>query len=159
MPQTQATSHSVQVKTPRLSPLALKSIARALTSKEFWVPSLDPILKERIVLRVSRVNDCAVCSSLHTRRATRLGLSSDEVRAAQEAHETAFDEKTQAALRYAELRTRGDDNPEARSMFEKLYTTEERAAIDSVIDTFTFNNRFNNTWETLLPGAAKRRER
>lgn len=145
------------MKAPKLSAHALKSIARALGSKEFWSPTLDPLLKERIVLHISKANDCAVCSSMHTRRAQRLGLSRTEVKAAQEGE---VDDKTRVALRYAWLRTKNEEasDREAVAMFEKEYTAEEQAAIRSVIDTFTFNNRFNNTWESVLPGASERRK-
>jgi AhpD family alkylhydroperoxidase len=149
------------MKAPKLSGHALSSIARALTSKEFWTPTLDPLLKERIVLHMSKQNGCAVCSSLHMRRAERLGLSEDEVKAAQHADVAEFDEKTRAALRYAVLRTTNSEASDEGAVrtFEAMYSAEEQAAIRSVIDTFTFNNRFNNTWESLLPGAEARRKK
>ena len=41
--------------------------------------------------------------------------------------------------------------------FESAFDDAIKREVRTVVDLFTFNNRFNNTWEGLVPGAAKRR--
>ena len=69
--------------------------------------------------------------------------------------------RTRAALRYAELRTVGWENdfPDDVAAFEKAFTPEEQREVRAIADLFTFNNRFNNTWVAVLPGAQARRQR
>jgi AhpD family alkylhydroperoxidase len=148
------------VRFPVLSSYALKSLARALWARPALKGgALDRRLRERIVLRVSAVNRCQVCSAIHDERAERLGLSRDEVEAARKAE--SDDERTRAALRYAEIRTYDleRDFPEEVRAFEALFSRAEQKEARAVIDLFTFNNRFNNTWEGILPGAEARRKR
>jgi AhpD family alkylhydroperoxidase len=143
-----------------LSSYALRSLARALFARPaLRGGALDRHLREAIVLRVSAVNRCHVCSSIHDDRAGRLGLTRDEVSAARRAE--SEDERTRAALRYAELRTFDleRDFPEEVRRFESLFTAAEQKEARAVIDLFTFNNRFNNTWEAWLPGARQRRKK
>lgn len=143
---------------PTLSLYALRSLARALVR---WpaIRAIDPQLRERVILHVSSVNVCAVCSAFHTRAGHRVGLTDEDIRTAQSLHPGGLDARTDAALRYAELRTldRERDHPEDVAHFERLFTPAEQRALRATIDLFTFNNRFNNTWERLVPGAAKRR--
>jgi AhpD family alkylhydroperoxidase len=143
-----------------LSLFAMKSLARALAR---WPQAkgrgLDPLLREEIILRVSSVNACPVCSDVHVRAARGKGLSEARIVAAQALRLDGFDERRAAALRYAELRTlqREADDPAAVARFEALFDAAERAAVRATVDLFTFTNRFNNTWERVLPGAAERR--
>ncbi len=114
-------------------------------------------LREEITLRVSAVNECAVCSSIHERVAERLGISPDEIVRAQQGD--ARDDRTEIALLYAEARTLGRETPAMIEAFERTFTRDEQVEVRAIVDLFTFNNAFNNTWESWLPGAARRRER
>jgi len=119
-------------------------------------------LRELIILHVSSVNECVVCSAIHEAGARACGIDEESIRAArQRVDEAALDDRTRAALRYAELRTRGAeaDDPAACDAFEELFDEQERAEVRTVVDLMTFNNQFNNSWEGLLPGAARRRRR
>lgn len=64
----------------------------------------------------------------------------------------ARDERTRIALRYAEARTLDAEaeNPDEVAAFEAEFTPEEQRALRATVDLFTFNNRFNNTWERWL---------
>lgn len=145
---------------PKLSWYALWSLARALRHPLLMLgKGLEPALRERIILRVSALNSCAVCSAVHGAVAEcAVGLSHDDVMAARAA---VVDARTGIALRYAELRTRDLEaqHPSEVEAFEKEFSPEERRAVCSLVDLFTFNNRFNNTWEAWLPGAGSRRQR
>jgi hypothetical protein len=50
-------------------------------------------------------------------------------------------------------------DPAAIEAFERVFNEAERTEIAAIVDLFTFNNRFNNTWEGWLPGASRRRAR
>jgi len=144
-----------------LSGYALSSLARAMTHPlSLRCKSIGPRLREQIVLRVSSVNRCAVCSAVHGVVAKVEGLSADDIRKARlEPDDDAHDERTRVALRYAELRTARleADFPEDVEAFERIFDASERREIRAIVDLFTFNNRFNNTWEGALPGAEGRR--
>lgn len=128
------------MKPPMLSWHALRSGARALRHwSDVRSPALDPELRERIIVHVSKLNGCAVCLSVHGPRCP-IGLPEDE--------------RSRAAFAFASARTRGEPEPSLA-----LFTDDEARAIRAVVDLFTFNNRFNNTWERWLPGAAARRAR
>lgn len=147
---------------PPLSCHALRSLARALlNARAYLARRLDPALREEIILHVSSVNSCTVCSVIHGARAHQVGLSDADIAHARDLGLDGWDPRTQAALRYAALRTTDHEreHPEAVAAFERAFSPEERAEIRAVVDFFTFANRFNNTWERLLPGAAARRRR
>ena len=144
---------------PMLSLHAVRSLARALRR---WPAAkgrgLDAQLRERIILHVSAVNACAVCTSVHTRSARRLGLDEADIATACALDLGPRDERTRVALRYAELRTLGveRDHPEEHARFDERFSAEERTAIRATVDLFTFNNTFNNTWTRLLTPRAGR---
>jgi AhpD family alkylhydroperoxidase len=149
-------------RAPVLSRHALRSLARALAR---WPAArgrgLEPALRERIILHVSSVNSCPVCSAVHGHSARRLGLDQGEVMAARMPALDGWDPRTRAVLRYAELRTMDHEraHPAEVAAFERLFTPAEQESVRATIDLFTFTNRFNNTWERWLPGAAARRRR
>ena len=144
-----------------LSGYALKSVARAMAHPlSLRCKTIGPRLREQVVLRVSAVNRCAVCSAIHGVVARAEGLTKDDIRKARIAlDDEGHDERTRVALRYAELRTAEQETafPEAVDAFERMFNEEERREIRAIVDLFTFNNRFNNTWEGVLPGADGRR--
>jgi AhpD family alkylhydroperoxidase len=148
---------------PTLSAHAFRSLARLLAHPFALLGAgLDPRLRERIVLRVSSVNSCVVCSAVHAKAAALAGLSEAQIRAAREGDEQACDDdRTRIALRYAEIRTADLEHESSEDVrrFEQAFVGRERAAVRALVDAFTFANRFNNTWEALLPGAQRRRAR
>jgi AhpD family alkylhydroperoxidase len=152
--------HNVGMKPPKLSGYALRSLARAWKGRRA-VGVLPAKLREQIVLHVSSLNECAVCSSIHGKAAAAVGLEAGEVAAARSLSLDGVDPRTRLAVRYAELRTLDGESgaPEDVAAFEAAYSPEEQAAVRTLVDLFTFNNRFNNTWEGILPGAAARRRK
>jgi AhpD family alkylhydroperoxidase len=117
-------------------------------------------LREQLIVHVSSVNDCAVCAGAHTVIGRAAGVSSERLAAARR-QELPDDERARAAVRYAELRTRGleAESPEVVREFEERFDPEEQREIRAIVDAFTFVNRFNNSWESWLPGAEARRRR
>ncbi|MBI5535415.1 MAG: carboxymuconolactone decarboxylase family protein [Deltaproteobacteria bacterium] len=146
---------------PKLSIHAVKSLGRALGSPLAWRgKAIGAALRERIILRVSSINSCYVCSAVHGTVARVVGVTAEQVEQAR-SREPADDERTRAALRYAEIRTTGqeEDFPQDVAGFEAMYSPQERHEVRTIVDLFTFNNRFNNTWEALIPGGSMRRRR
>jgi AhpD family alkylhydroperoxidase len=141
---------------PVLSRHALRSVVRALWAAPA-LRGLDRRLREQIILHVSSVNSCAVCSAVHGVKAQRVGMTSGEISCAR--GNLDDDERTRATLRYAELRTLDLERAHREDVaaFERVLPERERAAVRTLVDFFTFANRFNNTWERLLPGARLRR--
>ena len=148
---------------PKLTGRALSSLARAAKNAgALRGKRIGSQLRERIILHVSAANSCAVCSATHGAVGRVVGLDAEDVRESRALDPpVTLDERTRVALRYAELRTRGEEDahPEDVRRFELLFDEEERREVRAVVDLFTFNNRFNNTWEGVLPGAAARRRR
>lgn len=151
------------MKPPKLTGRALGSLGRALKNAgALRGKRIGAQLRERIVLHVSAVNSCAVCSVNHGLTARVAGLDADDIRACRAAEPPdTLDERTRAALRYAEVRTRGEEEQSSADVrrFEALFDEEERREVRAIADLFTFNNRFNNSWEGVLPGAAARRRK
>lgn len=80
---------------------ALSSAGKYLHAEKF-----DPKLKVLLELRVSQINGCAYCLSLHTQEARALGESQQRLDCLSAWRETAFyTEKEQAALAWAETLT------------------------------------------------------
>ncbi len=148
---------------PKLSWYALRSLARALTKPDALLGrSIGGVLRERVTLRVSSLNGCAVCSAVHGVVARVEGLTADEIREARSPEkDDQQDERTQVALRYAALRTARleDDSRDDVVRFEQEFSAREQREIRAVVDLFTFTNRFNNTWEAVVPGGGRRRRR
>jgi AhpD family alkylhydroperoxidase len=143
---------------PRLTLRAIASGARAYVQRGPRRGSrIGRLLKEEIVLRVSAVNECPVCSSIHERLAARLGISEGAIERAQQGD--GRDARSEIALRYAEARTLGKETRAVVEAFERTFDREEQIEVRAIVDLFTFNNRFNNTWESWLPGAKARRAR
>jgi AhpD family alkylhydroperoxidase len=141
---------------PKLTTRAIAAGLRAQLSGDFSRRVIDPRLREAIILRVSAVNECPVCSMVHERLAARLGISPDEIADAREG-ESDLDPRARIAFRFAEARTLGRADAKADADFSSAFDAREQREIRAVVDYFTFTNAFNNTWEAILPGAARRR--
>ncbi len=148
---------------PSLSLDAVRALGRALRHATA-LPSrhIGARLRELVILHVASVNGCPVCSSVHGAVSRRAGIAASDIHEARRcAPSPVLDDPARVALRYAELRTRGQerDDPAAVEEFERTFSRSEQREIRAVVDLFTFNTRLMNTWEHLLPGAERRRER
>lgn len=154
------------MKSPILNRRSFVSLGKALRS----APALrgrqiDGQLRELIILRVSSVNGCPVCSFAHGFFGRASGLTDDEIRRARECGEPqGFDARTQAALEYAEAYTLAATSSapaliEASAKLMEHFDANAQREIHVFIDFFVFMNRLNNTWERWLPGAEGRRSK
>lgn len=149
---------------PGLDRAALAALSRALRqAPALPAPHLGTRLRELIILHVSSINGCPVCSAAHGLLARLGGVEGDAIEAARacDVGPEDFDPRTELALRYAELRTLGREarDPALVERFEARFSADEQREIRAITDLFTFNNRFNNTWERWVPGARRRRRR
>ena len=103
------------MSTPRLDYLAAAPQAiQALSSagKYLHAEKFDPILKALVELRVSQINGCAYCLSLHTAEARAHGEKQQRLDTLSAWRETTFfTEREQAALAWAEALTHISDGP------------------------------------------------
>jgi AhpD family alkylhydroperoxidase len=144
---------------PTLNLFALRSLARALSRPDALLfRYLDPKLREKVILRVSAVNSCYVCSLMHQTWAGWLNVTRAEIACVRT--KQIDDPRLRVALDFADARTTNDQAAQAQLLPElsQHFSSKERAAIMAFADLFTFTNRFNNTWEGWLPGSAKRRQ-
>ncbi len=80
---------------------ALSAVGKYLHAEKF-----DPKLKALVELRVSQINGCAYCLSLHTQEARALGEAQQRLDCLSAWRETTFyTEREQAALAWAETLT------------------------------------------------------
>jgi len=92
--------------------------------------SLDRKLYEAVYLRVSLINGCRYCSQHHIQGAKRAGLTPEEMKSLKEGNYSSFDEKTQAALRYAEKLTRKPDSPSDADFADLKKYFDDGAIVD-----------------------------
>ena len=143
----------------KLNGYALRCLLRVVGRPWRWLARpLDPAFREKVVLRVSAVNSCFVCSAIHEAWATAHDVPKGEIACVRTKQIT--DPRLRAALDYADVRTLDDRRGQLAqaATLAQLFSAPERAALDTVIDLYTFTNRFNNTWEGLLPGSERRRQ-
>ncbi len=115
---------------------------------------LDPELRERVMVAVSRVNACRGCTHVHERWAIRAGVASEELEAIGLGELAALDDRTRAAILYAtalaEARFRGPVPAEVAAAAAAQLTKRELAAVDAVARAMALANLSVSTTETLI---------
>lgn len=144
---------------PKLNWFAIVSLFRALGQPRALLGRhLDPALREKVILRVSAVNNCYVCSLMHQSWAGLHQVSRAEMACVRT--KDVSDARLRAALDFADARTTNDANAQlaVANALQQYFSAREQVALTAFVDLFTFTNRFNNTWESWLPGAKRRRK-
>ena len=97
---------------------------------------LDPGLRERIMVAVSRANACAGCTWVHERWALRAGVSAVELEAIGLGDLARLDDRSRAAVIYAaalaENRFRGTADRELAALARRHLTAAELRAVEAV---------------------------
>jgi AhpD family alkylhydroperoxidase len=97
---------------------------------------LEPGLRERIMVAVSRVNACAGCTWVHERWALRAGVSAAELEAIGLGDLARLDDRSRAAVVYAaalaESRFRGTADRELAVLARGHLTAAELRAVEAV---------------------------
>ena len=110
--------------------------AGARAGRRYLGRMLDPGLRERIMVVVSRVNACAGCTWVHERWALRAGVSAAELEAIGLGDLARLDDRSRAAVIYAaalaENRFRGTADRELAALARRHLTAAELRAVEAV---------------------------
>ncbi len=110
---------------------------------------LDPGLRERVMVAVSRVNACRGCTLVHERWASRSGVSAEELAAIGLEDLAALDDRSRAAVLFAIARAESrfhDPVPAAvASQAADRLTPAELAAVEAVARAMALANLSVNT--------------
>lgn len=116
--------------------------------------TLDPRLRERVMVAVSRVNSCRGCTFVHERMASRAGVSSEDLQAIGFGDLGALDDRSRAVVAYAaalaETRFRGPVPADLAANAAGQLEPDELAAVDAVARGMAFANLSANTGERLI---------
>jgi len=107
---------------------------------------IDEKLKERIILRVSKINGSAYCCNAHEQISKKIGFSGKEIEEIFSNPETAdISDRQKAALRYAEALTRnpGKISDEVFEDLRKYFTESQIVEITALAALYNMINRFN----------------
>ena len=125
---------------------ALPRLKHALSSS-----TLSKQQEERIMLAVTQVNGCALCSYAHTRMALEAGLSTQEIENMLQGQIEAPEEDLPAlmfAQHYAD--TRGHPTEKSLKRLKELYGSSQAKAIISAIQVIMFGNAYGIPMGSLL---------
>jgi AhpD family alkylhydroperoxidase len=115
---------------------------------------LDPELRERVMIAVSRVNSCRGCTLVHERWAIRAGVTSDELEAIGLGDLAALDDRNRAAVVYAtalaEARFRGPIPTDVAANAADQLTARELAAVDAAARAMALANLSVSTTGGLI---------
>jgi uncharacterized peroxidase-related enzyme len=106
---------------------------------------LDPKLKERIILRVSMLNQSAYCTHAHVQISAKMGFTQDEIAEMDEPATAQISESEKAALKYAEEMTLSPGNIQDRT-YEELashFSESQIVEITAIAALYNMINRFN----------------
>jgi len=125
----------------------LPKILRVRTGK-----TLPPSFRERLMLAVTSVYGCSICTWIHTREALRRGVDREEVAGllAGSVDDCPADEAIGVlyAQHWADSDARPD--PEAVERLERTYGTDKAELINTTLRMVRVGNLTYNTWRRLL---------
>ena len=106
---------------------------------------IDAKLKERIILRVSKINRSNYCYHAHKQISKKMGFTDGEIKEVDSPLEAQIPEPEKVALRYAEEMTNHPGNvPD--SLFKELksyYSDSQIVELTALIALYNMINRFN----------------
>jgi AhpD family alkylhydroperoxidase len=123
--------------------------------KYIHAEKFDPKLKALIDLRVSQINGCAYCLSLHTQEARALGEKQQRLDTLSAWRETTFfTEREQAALAWAEALTLISEKGAPEDVYQaalKHFTEKELVDLSLVIVNMNAWNRLSVGFHKFVP--------
>lgn len=115
---------------------------------------MEAPFREKIMLSVSRMNQCRHCSAVHGKMADLAGLSEDEKAGLQDLDPGYFDHKEWVAIEYARRLAAKDEcddmDPELLTELHELYSAREIEDIEAVAAAINLATRTGNTFDALL---------
>ena len=126
-------------------------------ARDFWAiyvgHRLDPVFREVIMLAVAGADSSRQCSFAHREWALAEGLSRTDLAALEGLQADAFDERTWAAIAWAQALARSDfaDVPAAiDANFRQQFSAQERADIELAARTMYWLNETSNGVDAFL---------
>ncbi|MFU2192150.1 MAG: carboxymuconolactone decarboxylase family protein [Methanobacterium sp.] len=125
----------------------IKYMSRAKKNK-----SLSPKFIERLMLAVTEVNDCALCSYAHTKRALESGMSNEEIQnMLSGVMEDVPSDELEAVIfaqHYAD--TRGNPTRESWERIIEIYGESKAKGILGSIRTIMIGNTYGIPWSSFF---------
>ena len=125
----------------------MKYLSRAKKKQE-----LDTKFIERIMLAVTEVNDCAICSYAHSKRALESGMSGEEIHNLLAGIMDDIPDDELAAVMFAQhyADTRGHPTEESWQRIVKIYGTSRALGILGSIRTIMMGNAYGIAWSSFF---------
>jgi AhpD family alkylhydroperoxidase len=113
---------------------------------------LDPAFRERLMLAVTGVNGCRMCSYFHAKAAVEMGLTGEEVKAMLARDTGRAPEKELPALLYAQHYAESGGRPTeaVRTRMTEIYGVADAGRIDTILRMIQTANLLGNTWDYSL---------
>ena len=113
---------------------------------------ISPSFRERLMLSVTAVNNCRICSYVHTKQALLSGLSKEETEMLLKGVIDNCPDKEIAALFYAQHWADTDANPDpkAKQKLVETYGKDTAEVIELVLRVIRVGNLVGNTWDYFL---------
>ena len=113
---------------------------------------ISPSFRERLMLSVTAVNNCRICSYVHTKQALLSGLSKEETEMLLNGVIDNCPDKEIAALFYAQHWADTDANPDpkAKQKLVETYGKDTAEVIELVLRVIRVGNLVGNTWDYFL---------
>lgn len=112
---------------------------------------VDKAFSERIMLAVTQVNGCRLCSYAHTKMALKAGMDSDEIRTLLGGDYQGIPEDQLVAILFAQHFAEAMGNPDAAAVrrLVETYGRDRAAAVLGVIRIIMVGNVYGNTMVSL----------
>lgn len=106
---------------------------------------LDPKLKERVILKVSKINRSAYCYHAHQQISKKMGFSESEILEVDNPENANISEAEKVALKYAETMTVSPGNiPDTLfNELKKHFSESQIVELTSLAALYNMINRFN----------------
>lgn len=125
----------------------MKYMSKAKKNKE-----LSPKFIERIMLAVTQVNDCAICSYAHSKMALERGMSNEEIHKMLSGIMDAVPTNELTAVMFAQhyADTRGNPSRESWQRIIEIYGVSKANGILGSIRTIMIGNTYGIPWSSFF---------
>ena len=125
----------------------MKYMFKAKRKKE-----LSPKFIERIMLAVTEVNDCAICSYAHTKKALESGMSNEEIQKMLSGIIDDVPTNEVAAVMFAQqyADTRGNPTRESWQRIVEIYGLSKANGIIGTIRSIMIGNAYGIAWSSFF---------
>jgi AhpD family alkylhydroperoxidase len=137
------------------SPKVFAALALLYGALDRGSSPIEPALRTLVTVRVSQINWCAFCVDINSATALKRGLSEAHLEALLHAEESAlFDDRTKAALAYAEAVTYTDRQVDAALMARLKSHFDDEAIIEltALIAFQNLSSKFNSALDVSAQG-------